>query len=77
MTLDLPTGLKRDDAIAWNRAFEEQSGIVVEDGGQVVYCGTMREEFAKHSTALAGGFHVDDLETVYGDMVDLRSKLGG
>jgi len=77
MSLDLPAGLTHDDAVAWNRAFEEHSGIVVEDGGQVIYCGTMREVFAKHSTALADGFHVDDLETVYSAMVDLRSKLGG
>ncbi len=77
MDLNLPAGLNRDDAIAWNRAFEEQSGIVVESDGQVVYCGTMRSEFAKLSPALAAGFHVDDLETVYGEMVELRSKLGG
>ena len=77
MALDLPTGLTRDDAVAWNRAFEEQSGTVVEDDGRVVYCGTMRSEFAKLSATLAEGFHVDDLETVCEDMVELRAKLGG
>lgn len=77
MTLDLPAGLGRDDAVAWNRAFEEESGLLVEDDGRVVYCGTMRSEFAKLSPALAEGFHVDDLETVYDAMVELRAKLGG
>ena len=76
-TMTLTLGLTRDDAVAWNRAFEEQSGTVVEDDGRVVYCGTMRSEFAKLSATLAEGFHVDDLETVCEDMVELRAKLGG
>ncbi len=54
-----------------------KKAVLVEDDGRVVYCGTMRSEFAKLSATLAEGFHVDDLETVYAEMVELRAKLGG
>lgn len=77
LSLNLPVGVGRDEAVAWNRAFEKKNGLLAGDDGRVVYYGKMRSELAKHSAALAEGFFVDDLEAAHDEMVELRSKLGG
>ncbi|MDP6787333.1 MAG: hypothetical protein QGI13_09430 [Rhodospirillales bacterium] len=77
LSLDLPESVTRDEAIAWNRQFEDENGLVVEDDGQVVCNGRLRAQLAAHSPELAKGFHVDDLETAYVDLLELRRKLGG
>ncbi len=77
LSLDLPNGVTRDEAIAWNRHFEEVNGLIVTDDGQVVCNGRLRTQLAAHSPELAKGFHVDDLESAYVDLLELRRKLGG
>ncbi len=77
LSLDLPDGVNRDEAIAWNLHFEEVNGLVVTDEGQVVCNGRLRTQLAAHSPELAKGFHVDDLEAAYVDLLELRRKLGG
>jgi len=77
LSLDLPDGVTRDEAIAWNRHFEEENGLVIADDGQVVCHGRLRTKLAAHSPELAKGFHVDDLELAYIDLLELRRKLGG
>jgi hypothetical protein len=75
LDLDLPSALSRDDAIAWNRRYEEQSGLVVIPDGRAIYTGVLRDRLNALSPDLAGGFHVRDLDEVYRAMHDLRSRL--
>lgn len=75
VTLDLPAGVSADEAIAWNRAFEERNGLTVEADGKVVYTGRLREGLAAHDAELAEGFHIADLETVCTKMLALRDRL--
>ena len=77
LSLDLPPGVSEAEAVAWNLAFEVRCGMVVEPGGRAVYTGRLRDLLARHSRELAGGFHVDDLETVYPEMERLRRRLRG
>ena len=74
--LNLPNGLTRQEAIAWNTRFEEINGLTVENG-RVVYHGPLHDELARHSRELAAGFHVDDLDRVFAEMVALRTRLEG
>ena len=73
--LDLPPGLSRDAAIAWNLAHEETSGLVVDRHGWAHYTGRLRESLAAVSPEMARGFHVRDLEAVAAAMQQLRDGL--
>jgi hypothetical protein len=75
LALDLPPGLARDDAIAWNARYEEENGLVVEQGGEVRYTGALAEELRTVSPDLAGGFRLAELEDVYAAMARLRARL--
>jgi hypothetical protein len=75
LDLDLPSALTRNEAIAWNLRYEEESGLVVSPDGRATYTGVLRERLRTLSPALAGGFHVRDIADVYRDMNDLRSRL--
>jgi hypothetical protein len=74
LALDLPPGLTRTEAIAWNLRYEQESGLVVENG-RAVYTGRLRELLAAVSPDLAAGFHVRDIEEVYRAMHTLRVQL--
>ena len=75
LELDLPAGLGRDEAISWNRHFEEKSGLVVEAQGKARYTGVLYERLRAESPALAEGFEMKDLEEVYREMAALRARL--
>jgi hypothetical protein len=75
LDLDLPAGLSRGEAIAWNLSYEEASGLVVGLDGRASYTGVLRERLGTLSPAIAGGFHVRDLADAYRAMSDLRSRL--
>jgi hypothetical protein len=75
LDLDLPSGLARNEAIAWNLSYEEESGLVVLANGRAGYTGILRERLRALSPTLADGFHVRDIADVYRDMNDLRSRL--
>lgn len=76
VTLDLPKGLSRDDAIAWNQQFEVEDGVSVRDG-HVVYSERAQELLRKHSSALAAGFAVQNVEAAAAELAALRQSLGG
>ena len=76
LELDLPAGLGRDEAVAWNRAFEEAGGMVVDDG-RVRFSGGVGNEMATLCPPIAGGFHVDDLEEAVAELEAVRSRLEG
>ncbi|MCC7427760.1 MAG: hypothetical protein IT557_12695 [Alphaproteobacteria bacterium] len=75
MTLDLPAGLAREEAIAWNARFEQENGLVVGADGMVRYTGKLAAALGAASPELARGFAVRDYETVYAEMVKLRARL--
>lgn len=75
LDLDLPAGLSRDDAIAWNLSYEQASGLVVSPDGRATYTGVLRERLAAFSPAIADGFHVCDIAEACRAMSDLRSRL--
>jgi hypothetical protein len=75
LDLDLPSSLTREEAIAWNLSYEEESGLVVSSDGRASYTGVLRERLAALSPAIAAGFHVRELEEASRAMNDLRSRL--
>jgi hypothetical protein len=75
LALDLPPGLGRDEAVRWNSRYEEENGLVVGPDGRIGYTGRLYEKLKEVSPDLAGGFHVSELETVFGAMEALRASL--
>lgn len=75
LALDLPPGLSRDEAVAWNLSFERTNGLVVGPDGQVRYTGVLYDRLAALSPALAAGFAMRDLEAVHAEMAALRERL--
>src|SRR5262245_46879566 len=73
--LDLPTGLDREAAIAWNARFEVENGLVIGTDGRARYAGRLHEALKVESPDLAGGFAVADLEHVWQAMSALRERL--
>jgi hypothetical protein len=76
VALDLPSGVSRDDAINWNRQFEEKDGVSIRDG-RVVYSARARELIGLQDKSLAQGFDVDAVEAAAAAMDGLRTRLGG
>ena len=77
LDLDLPASLGRDEAIAWNLRYEQESGLVVDPDGRATYTGRLRELVATFSPELAAGFHVRDIDAAYCGMHTLRTRLEG
>ncbi len=75
LELDLPVGLDRDAAIAWNSRYEAENGLIVGPDGRACYRGRLHASLRAESPALAAGFHVDDLEAVCRELQDLRQRL--
>ncbi|MEW6121736.1 MAG: hypothetical protein AB1698_03930 [Pseudomonadota bacterium] len=77
VTLDLPAGITREDAVAWNRSFEAADGVSVTEDGRVTYSEQARTALAAYSPELAKGFHVTEVEEAAQALGDLRARLGG
>jgi len=75
LELDLPPGLPRAEAAAWNARFEETSGLVVNARGEAHYTGIVRERLAEVSPEIAKGFNLRDLDAAYEEMTRLRARL--
>lgn len=75
LKLDLPSGVDENAAIAWNRAFEEANGVVVESNGFVRYTGKVEAALRRISQPLAAGFSMRDFDAVFQDMSALRARL--
>ncbi len=75
LSLNLPSSVSQEEAVAWNARFEEENGLVVGPDRRARYTGVLRERLAQHSPALAEGFDVADLEEVHRSMQELRTKL--
>jgi hypothetical protein len=75
LALDLPAGLDRAVAIAWNECYESENGLVVDATGHARYTGRLHERFKEESPDLAAGFNTRDLEHVWRAMVGLRDRM--
>jgi hypothetical protein len=75
LALDLPPGVTRDEAIAWNAGFEAEKGLTVSPEGEVRFHGELRRLIAGHRPSLAEGFPVSALEAICGEMLGLREEL--
>ena len=73
--LDLPEGIDRETAIAWNIRFEADNGLVVGPDGRARYTGRLHEALKAESPDIAAGFDVADLEQVWQEMSALREKM--
>ncbi|MEZ0301971.1 MAG: hypothetical protein ACAH24_07915 [Hyphomicrobiaceae bacterium] len=73
--LDLPEGLDREAAIAWNVQFEAQNGLVVGPDGRARYTGRLHDALRAESPDIAAGFDVADLEQVWQAMSALRDRM--
>jgi hypothetical protein len=73
--LDLPEGIDREAAIAWNVRFEADNGLVVAPGGHARYTGRLHDALKAESPDIAAGFDVADLEQVWQEMSALRERL--
>jgi hypothetical protein len=75
LELDLPRGLGREEAIAWNASFEAQNGLVVSADGKVTFTGILGGRIAGYAPELREGFDVHDLEAVCETLLGLRATL--
>jgi hypothetical protein len=75
LDLDLPPGIDRQAAIAWNAGHEAQSGLVVEANGRARYTGRLHDLLAAESPILAAPFAVGDLEEIWRATCELRDRL--
>jgi hypothetical protein len=73
--LDLPPGVTREEAVAWNQAFEARNGLLVSADGRVTYTGILQERLRELAPSLAEGFALHHLEAVHADMAALRDRL--
>jgi len=74
--LDLPVGLSKEAAVAWNVGFEVANGIVLE-GTRARYTGRLHDVLQRHSPDLATGFDLTELGAAVAGMADLRDRLRG
>ena len=75
--LDLPKSITRDEAVAWNRQFEDADGVSIGADGRVVYSARARAALHQVSPEVAAGFDVGELDSAYSVLQDLRTRLGG
>ena len=73
--LELPKGIDREAAIAWNARFEAENGLVVGPDGRARYTGRLYDAFRAESPDIAAGFDVADLEHVCQAMRALRERM--
>ncbi|GAA2800692.1 potassium transporter TrkA [Nonomuraea dietziae] len=74
LSLRLPPGLDRAEAIAFNQRSAVQDGVVVE-GTRVTFGPAAREELARVAPDLADGFHTADLDSATQAFTQLRDRL--
>jgi hypothetical protein len=77
LALDLPQGLTRDAAIAWNAAFEQSNGVIVSPDGRVRYTGKVEATLRAVSPDVAAGFMMRDFDAADRALSALRDRLRG
>ena len=75
LQLDLPEGLDREAAIAWNARYEAENGVEIGPDGRARYTGRLHDGLRAESPDIATGFNVGDLELAWQAMSTLRERL--
>lgn len=75
LELDLPSGLEREEAVAWNASFEAKNGLVVSPDGRASFTGLLGRRVEEHIPALGRGFAMQELEPVCEELLRLRDHL--
>ena len=75
LQLDLPEGLDREAAIAWNARYEAENGLEIGPDGRARYTGRLHDGLRAESPDIATGFNVGDLELAWQAMSTLRERL--
>jgi len=75
LNLDLPDGLAREAAIAWNARHEAECGLTVDANGRAHFTGRLHDALSAASAELAAPFELRDLEAVAQAMAGLRQRL--
>ena len=75
LRLNLPASLTQDEAVSWNKMFEEKNGLYVDESCRVHFTGVLRDKLAAHSPELAAGFDVRDIDQMFMETEALRARL--
>ena len=73
--LDLPPGLREQEAVAWNAAFEPRNGVVTGPDGSVRYTGDVERILRGVSPDVAAGFAMRDFDAAADAVAALRARL--
>jgi hypothetical protein len=73
--LDLPKGLSRTEAIAWNAEFERTDGLYVSDDKRLEFTGNLHDRLSELSPSLATGFAIADFDVAHDELAALRARL--
>nr|BFE87632.1 hypothetical protein GCM10020093_102330 [Planobispora longispora] len=74
LSLRLPPGLDRDEAVAFNQRSAVRDGVIVE-GARVTFGPAAREELSRVAPDLADGFPATDLDPAVKAFTQLRDRL--
>lgn len=75
--LNLPRPVSKEEAINYNLQFEVVDGVSITADGYVRYSEQAQRELTKVSPEIAAGFHVEQLESAYQALQELRTRMGG
>lgn len=74
LRVELPAGLTKEQAIAWNKSFEEEEGVLV-GKERLHYSPKAREVLSAYSNNVSDGFAFGDLEAAAHEMTGLFHYL--
>ena len=73
--LDLPAGMSPDEAIQWNRQYELENGLIVDQQKRVHFTGLLQSSFKDNGLDFSDGFSISDIDSVYLKIDQLRKRL--
>jgi hypothetical protein len=73
--LDLPTALDEQEAIDWNRSFEQMNGLIVCRRGIIQFTGRLAELLNEQNAMIKKGFHVSAFNEAFTELQAIRARL--
>lgn len=75
IALDLPGMLSEQEAVDWNRSFEQTNGLIVDAGGSIRFTGRLAELLHDERAGIASGFHVSGFDAAFAELQAIRARL--
>jgi hypothetical protein len=75
ITLDLPDGVTRSEAVAWQQRMAERDGVVVTACGQIRFAPQAVSALAAHLPGIPAGHPVDAVPDLTSELLALRDRL--